>query len=293
MKLTCDLCGGPLQMNAGAQDASCKNCGLCYSLEILRQKLGFGGAAPKKAAEIPQPPVTPKPPAERCVVTPTAPQTAAPQPQLKPIAPPVAEQPQPKPVASAAAEQFVMPVETLFAACLAGDVQQGCIGVGERVYIDGDYSKPYRLYHFSDSETTHASAGQYARLYLVPYHKDVFRRARLVTGDPNPTANAYRFSGSVEGYFAEVLQKHFPEYTLQKQVDWPGLKIPVTFMLLKNGRPVVAIFVFDSHDARSRYQAQKAEKLIGGAYIGCTHFFKDYRNDADYVVDRIRSAMGN
>lgn len=288
MKLTCDLCGGPLQMNAGAQDASCKNCGLCYSLEMLRQKLGLVGSAPKKASEAPQPPVTPTPPVERCVVTPEA------RPQPKPVAPPVVEQPRPKPMASAVAEQFVMPVETLFAACLSGTVQQGCIGVGERVYINGDYSKPYRLYRFgNDIDTTHASAGQYTRLYLVPHRKDAMKQARVVTGDPNPTANAYRFSGSVEGYFADVFQKNFPEYTLQKQVDWPGLKIPVTFMLLKNGRPVVAIFVFDSHDAHSRYQAEKARTLIGDAYIGCTHFFKDYRNDESYVVDRIRSAMGN
>jgi hypothetical protein len=186
-----------------------------------------------------------------------------------------------------------MPVEMLFAACLAGDVKQGCIGVGERVYINGDYSKPYTLRRFgNDPDATHASAGEYARLYPVPHHKDVMKQARVITGDPNPTSNAYRYSGSVEGYFTDLLQKNFGEYTLEKQVDCPGLKIPVTFMLMKNGRPLVAIFVFDSKDSHSRYQAQKAQKIFEEAHIGYTHFYKDYRNDMPYVIDRIRAAMG-
>ena len=55
MKLTCDLCGGTLQMNAGGKDASCKNCGLCYPMDVLREKLGLCAAAkspePVKPAE--------------------------------------------------------------------------------------------------------------------------------------------------------------------------------------------------------------------------------------------------
>ena len=39
MKLTCDLCGGELQMNADSQGATCVGCGMNYSLDSLRQKL--------------------------------------------------------------------------------------------------------------------------------------------------------------------------------------------------------------------------------------------------------------
>lgn len=39
MKLVCDLCGGALQVKPGSQEAECKNCGLCYSMEALREKL--------------------------------------------------------------------------------------------------------------------------------------------------------------------------------------------------------------------------------------------------------------
>lgn len=39
MKIECDLCGGQLQMNPGAQGASCMNCGMSYPMEVLREKL--------------------------------------------------------------------------------------------------------------------------------------------------------------------------------------------------------------------------------------------------------------
>lgn len=280
MKLTCDLCGGALQVNAGAQDASCKTCGLCYTMDMLRQKLGIGSVPQNKPVETPR-------------------SSAAFTPAVDPVREqPVIAKPQPTPVAAPTAKQFIMPVDKLFAACLAGDVKQGCIGIGETVYIDEDYSKPYRLIRFgNDPEATRVTAGQYTRLFIVPQNrgynsKDAMRNARLVTGHPNPAINAYRCDGSVEGYFADILSKNFAEYRMDKQVEWPGLKIPVTFMLMKNNRPAIAVFVFDSHDAKSRYQAQKAQQIFENADIGCTHFYKDYRNDAPYVIDRIRAALG-
>lgn len=39
MKLTCDLCGNALQMNADRQGATCTGCGMNYTLESLRQTL--------------------------------------------------------------------------------------------------------------------------------------------------------------------------------------------------------------------------------------------------------------
>lgn len=40
MKLTCDICGGTLQMNPDNQGAACTSCGMAYSLESLRAKVG-------------------------------------------------------------------------------------------------------------------------------------------------------------------------------------------------------------------------------------------------------------
>ena len=39
MKLTCDLCGGELQMLAGGQQAQCVDCGLEYPKERLMEKI--------------------------------------------------------------------------------------------------------------------------------------------------------------------------------------------------------------------------------------------------------------
>lgn len=43
MKLTCDLCGGELEMKAGGQGAICTTCGLTYSMESLKEKLATSG----------------------------------------------------------------------------------------------------------------------------------------------------------------------------------------------------------------------------------------------------------
>jgi hypothetical protein len=66
MKLTCDLCGGVLQMNAGGKDATCKTCGLCYSIDLLREKLGLGATA--KPQEKPVAPVVETPVVENLVI---------------------------------------------------------------------------------------------------------------------------------------------------------------------------------------------------------------------------------
>ena len=44
MKLICDLCGGSLEMKNGS--AVCQNCGLTYSIETLREKMGKTAQAP-------------------------------------------------------------------------------------------------------------------------------------------------------------------------------------------------------------------------------------------------------
>lgn len=54
MKLTCDLCGGTLQINSGGKGATCTNCGLGYTMERLQEKLS--------GQKIPQTPPVSDPP---------------------------------------------------------------------------------------------------------------------------------------------------------------------------------------------------------------------------------------
>lgn len=50
-KLQCDLCGGPLTVQAGGQRAVCGNCGLVYSAERLRELLADGKETAPPQAE--------------------------------------------------------------------------------------------------------------------------------------------------------------------------------------------------------------------------------------------------
>lgn len=50
-KLQCDLCGGPLTVQAGRQRAACENCGLVYSAERLRELLADGKETAPPQAE--------------------------------------------------------------------------------------------------------------------------------------------------------------------------------------------------------------------------------------------------
>ena len=56
MKLTCDICGGNLQMMPDNQSAVCTNCGVGYPIESLRQKMGMVTPPPRQEyARQPQP----------------------------------------------------------------------------------------------------------------------------------------------------------------------------------------------------------------------------------------------
>lgn len=275
MKLTCDVCGGTLQMNAGAQEATCKICGMCYSIEVLRNKLAQGGISVQNTGASLRKQDTPVPPVEKTTIRTDEDSFVRNTRETLP---------------QEDTNGFRMTVDTVFAACLAGTVERGSIGIGEKIYINGDYSKAYTLRRFgNDPMKVVASAHEDVRLFIVPNNRQILKQARFVTGEPVPAENAYRYVGREREYFDTLIKERFAEYTVEKNVAWPGLKMPVSYLLYKNDRPVLAIFVFNSHDAKARYQAQKAERILP---IGSTHFYEEYRNDSDYVVSRIREALG-
>ena len=52
MKLTCDLCGSDLQMNANGQSAKCINCGLEYPKERLMEMLNNNTTVKTETIEV-------------------------------------------------------------------------------------------------------------------------------------------------------------------------------------------------------------------------------------------------
>lgn len=252
MKLTCDLCGGSLQMNLGGQSATCTCCGLGYSMERLREKLNSQN--PRKD---PQKPV---PVAHREF-------------DYKP-------------------EQFLMENTDSGNGDICGRVKRGGIGLGDYVYIDGDYSKPYKVYSINDDPyTVSAKEGMPAELFLAKCPRKVWKNARMVTGDPNPVANAYNYPGTAGEYISHLLSGTFMDYEICENVPRDGLNIPARFLLYRDGKPVLAVFLIHSNDNKGRSQVRKAVRIFASEGIACTHFYENYRNDAPYVIDRVRSAL--
>lgn len=280
MKITCDLCGGALQINLGGQGATCTNCGLSYTMDRLREKLN--------GQNTPQDPPKPEPP------KPEPPKPEPPKPvdiiynidtweMVEPV----------KHSFDYVPEQFVMENTSNGNGDLGGIVQQGGIGLGDRVYIDGDYDHPYTVYSINDDPyMTSAKKGMPTELFLTNCPKKVWKNARMVTGEPNPVANAYNYPGTVKEYFSHLLLGTFGEYEIRSDVSKAGLNIPANYLFCKNGMPVLAVFLIDSNDSKARYQVEKAARIFAPEGVSCTHFFEDYRNDAPYVIDRVKGALG-
>lgn len=290
MKLTCDLCGASLQVDAGGRSATCVNCGLTYSMERLREKLQAGKPQPSVSV-----PVTPAPPAAPAVYEVTDWEPVAPTPPVKEAAvPPVYATADWTPVTAAPDPARPQPFSLSpfpGRGDVTGRILQGGIGLGDTVYINGDYTHPCRVYSLNDNGNCFcAKAGETVELYLHGLSRHMRKNIQTVTGDPNPQLNAYNYPGSVWEYFQYVLQTRFPEYQIQAQVPRAGLSIPLSFLLWQNGTPRMAILLVDSNNSKGRYQAKKAARLFAPEGVGFVHFFSNYRNDLSYVIDRIRSA---
>lgn len=202
--------------------------------------------------------------------------------------------PQQAQVQSFVPQQFFMQVGNFGKGDVNGMVQQGGIGLGDDIYIDGDYSHAYRIYGLGSNGRwlNSVKSGMPAELHLVSCPRRVLKNARFVTGAMRPVANCYNYPGTVRAYFAQLLAREFAGFEIRENEYHPALKIPVSFMLYRNGAPALALFVVDSGDSAARYQVEKAGRVFGQMGVGCTHFFENYRNDTPYVIDRVRRALG-
>ncbi len=273
MRITCDLCGGELQVNPGGKGAACTVCGLGYTMERLREKLS-GQSGQKQNL--------PKPEPEEEIVYDV---------QDWSVIPPA---PDPHPRFDFVPQQFVMENNGGGIGDISGRVQQGGIGLGDSVYINGDYAHPYRVYSINDDPyTTCAKEGMPAELALMKWPgRKILKNARIVYGDPNPVANAYNYPGTVREYFTDLLCSEFSQYEIHTDVSRDELSIPISFLLCQGSKPVTAVFLINSNDGKARRQVEKAARIFAPEGVSCTHFFENYRNDMPYVIQRVRGALG-
>ena len=122
--------------------------------------------------------------------------------------------------------------------------------------------------------------------------RKLLKNVRFVTGVPNPVANAYNYPGTVKEYFSHLLLGTFGEYEIRGDVTKDGVDIPVDYLFCKGGKPVLAVFLIQSNPYKERSQVRKAERIFAPEGVACTHFYENYRNDAPYVIDRVRDALG-
>ena len=192
MKLTCDLCGSPLQMNSGGQDAACTFCGLQYPrarLQELLRQLSEAGENIRYPEEIPS-------------ETPVRNTNPLPAPfdggQL------LDASFVPAPLR---AEQFVMEVNSFSHGDIVGYIRQGGVGLGDPIYLD----KTYRTGHTVNSleGPVCLKAGSAAQLFISSLCKTRNLGTQVITGAPSPIPNAYNYPGTPEQFFAACCWRIF------------------------------------------------------------------------------------
>lgn len=133
-----------------------------------------------------------------------------------------------------------------------------------------------------------------------------------------PAVDLYSFRGTPYDYFNRLLHGSFPEYEIRTNVDPRGiLQIsgtawtcrcgnrnytqtcaqcgapqpreyqPITFMLYRQDRAVLAIILCDKQRAPVRKTISACEMMR----VPCQCYYTHFRNDASYVTERIRTDL--
>ena len=285
MRIICDICGGGLQINSGGQGAICTVCHLNYAMSRLREKLNLQMMnVPELAPPAPEPPGSVLPVALKTDF-PTPPAVSAKMETEKPARAVKTER------STVVPKQFSLRPGR-GKGHVSGTVQQGGIGLGDKVYINYDYSHPYVVSQVNDGDIC-AKEGMQADLYLRDCPPSVLRNVFAVSGAPRPSLSGHNYPGPLEEYFLYVLERQFPDCRIDTNVPktGSGLNKPVDFVVYRDEKPLLAVILVDRSNNADRYRNQKAAELFMTEGVACTHFYRDYRNDMPYVVERIKKAL--
>jgi hypothetical protein len=105
-------------------------------------------------------------------------------------------------------------------------------------------------------------------------------------------------AGSAEADFESLLtEENFQGYTIERNVHVNRFDpsahpscLPVSYLFAKNGTPVLAVYVMQRNHYRAMI-AIGAYRVLEEQQIPYIRFFKGFRNEKQYVLDRVRAAL--
>ena len=118
----------------------------------------------------------------------------------------------------------------------------------------------------------------------VPYQPSVPQQQSPIAAD------AYTYRGSVEDYFLEVLQRAFPDYHIHQNPRTSDTE-HLTILLHQNGGLKAVLILCD----KNKFDTQQIRDTMDSCMmtgVPCLRFMREFRNDANYVTQRIRKALG-
>lgn len=121
---------------------------------------------------------------------------------------------------------------------------------------------------------------------------DLFKKKpkRVLTWEE--MADCYDFTGSPEEYFAKLFLERFSEYGIRTElaVQFDHYNRAISYIFEKGGRTVYVAILCPSY-----FYKRKALQEIMVSFeqqgIPVHRYFSDFRNDKEYVCDRVRSAI--
>lgn len=188
---------------------------------------------------------------------------------------------------------------------ITGKVASGTVCVGDEVMED---DTPF--YHtcttykiagikINGQSVQKAYAGQQP-VELIFEHVDsrsAFRHCDRLFGremlEDAPAVDAQSWKGSLEDYFAEILEKFFPEYDVLRDTAVGGMDEscrPISFALVDENGPALAIIFCTGYDYRRR-EVEDTVRACEKAHIPVQRYFREYPNNAAFIYKRIKDEL--
>lgn len=106
---------------------------------------------------------------------------------------------------------------------------------------------------------------------------------------PLSVRDCYNYPGPPEHYFEDLFATYFPQYRVMRDVSMvsPGEEgLPVSFLLLQGDRPVLAVLLCSKNEYDYK-RVTNPMRACTRQRIPCQRYYREFRNDAAYVCDRV------